>query len=131
VDREQAERFAEQPVVVLAPGEYTLRVEEVRMAEDNLSIRPYCIVVGGGSDGKKVCPDTYDFHEGGENSEAIRNLYGWGVSEQELMSTGGDVTSIAGLLVGRLGRVTLQQREDEAGELANTHEPGEIEPVEG
>ena len=27
---------------------------------------------------------TYDFHEGGENAAEIRNLYGWGVSEQEM-----------------------------------------------
>jgi hypothetical protein len=52
VDREQAERFAEQPVVLLDPGEYTLRIEEVHIAEDHLSIRPLCVVVGGDSDGK-------------------------------------------------------------------------------
>jgi hypothetical protein len=77
VDREQQERFAEQPVVLLDPGEYTLRIEEVQIAEDRLSIRPLCIVVGGDSDGEKVCPETYDLREGGENAAAIRNLYGW------------------------------------------------------
>jgi hypothetical protein len=130
VDKEQLERFAQQPVILLDPGDYTLRVEEVQIARDNLSIRPFCMVVGGDSDGRKVCPETYDFHEGGENAAAIRNLYGWGVSEQELLSTGGDVKSIGGLLDGRLGRVSLQQRENEAGELVNTHEPGAIEPVQ-
>ena len=130
MDAEQLERFAEQPVVVLDPGEYTLRIEEVQITEDLLSIRPLCIVVGGDSDGKKVCPETYDFHERGENAAAIRNLYGWGVSEQELMSTEGDVTSIGALLDGRLGRVSLQQREGESGEVVNTHAPGAIEPVE-
>jgi hypothetical protein len=130
VDREQLERFAEQPVVLLDPGEYTLRIEEVQIAQDRLSIRPLCIVVGGDSDGKKVSPETYDFHEGGENAAAIRNLYGWGVSEQELTSTGGDVKSIGALLEGRLGRVSLQQRESKTGEVLNTHEPGAIKPVE-
>ena len=130
MDREQLERFATQPVVLLDPGEYTLRIEEVRIAEDRLSIRPLCIVVGGDSDGEKVCPETYDFHAGGENAAAIRNLYGWGVSEQELMSTDGDVKSIGALLEGRLGRVSLQQREGEAGEMINTHEPGAITAVE-
>jgi hypothetical protein len=130
VDGEQLERFAEQPVVPLDPGAYTLRVEEVQMAEDRLSIRPLCVVVGGESDGKKVCPETYDFHEGGENAAAIRNLYGWGVSEQELLSTGGDTKSIGALLEGRLGRVSLQQRTDESGAVVNTHEPGAIESLE-
>ena len=130
MDPEQLERFAEQPEVVLDPGEYTLRIEEVQIAEDRLTIRPLCIVVGGHADGKKVCPETYDFHEGGENAAAIRNLYGWGVSEQELMSTEGDVTSIGALLEGRLARVSLQQRESGTGEVVNTHEPGAIKPVE-
>ncbi len=130
MDGEQLERFAEQPVVVLDPGEYTLRIEDVQIAEDRLSSRPLCIVVGGDSDGKKVCPETYDFHEGGENAVAIRNLYGWGASEQELMSTGGDVTSIGALLEGRLGRVSVQQCRSETGEVLNTHEPGAIEPLE-
>jgi hypothetical protein len=130
VNSEPLERFSEQPVVVLDPGEYTLRIQEVDIAEDRLSIRPLCIVVGGDSDGKKVCPETYDFHEGGENAAAIRNLYGWGVSEQELTSTGGDVKSMGALLDGRLGRVSLQQGENEMGELVNTHEPGAIKPVE-
>jgi len=130
VDREQLERFAQQPVVVLDPGEYTLRVEEVRLAEDRLSIRPMCVVVGGDSDGVKVCPESYDFHEGGENAEAIRNLYGWGVSRDELTSTGGDVKSVGALLEGRLGRVTLSQREIDGGEVVNTHEPGAIEALE-
>jgi hypothetical protein len=130
VDGEQLERFAVQPVDVLDPGEYTLRIEEVQIAEDRLSIRPLCVVVGGDSDGKKVCPETYDFHEGGENAAAIRNLYGWGASEQELMSTGGDVKSIGALLEGRLGRVSLQQCEGKSGEMVNTHEPGAIKPVE-
>jgi hypothetical protein len=130
MDSEQLERFAEQPVAVLDPGEYTLRIEEVEIAEDRLSIRPFCIVVGGDSDGKKVCPETYDFHEGGENAAAIRNLYGWGVSAQELTSMDGDVSSIGGLLEGRLGRVSLQQRESAGGGMVNTHEPGAIEPVE-
>jgi hypothetical protein len=129
VDKEQLERFADQPVALLDPGEYTLRIEEVRIAEDRLSITPLCIVVGGEADGQKVCPDRYDFHEGGENAAAIRNLYGWGVSKQELMSTGGDVKSIGALLEGRRGRVALQQGEGETGELVNTHEPGAIEPV--
>jgi hypothetical protein len=130
VDGEQLERFAAQPVVPLNPGEYTLRIEEVQIAEDGLSVRPLCVVVGGESDGEKICPETYDFHEGGENAAAIRNLYGWGVSEQELMSTGGDVKSIGALLEGRLGRVSLQQRKSESGEVVNTHEPGAIQPVE-
>ncbi len=130
MDGEQLERFAAQPVVVLDPGEYTLRIEEVQIADDRLSIRPLCIVVGGDSDGEKVCPETYDFHEGGENAAAIRNLYGWGVTEQELMSTGGDVKSIGALLDGRLGRVSLQQREGDSGEPVNAHESGAIRPVE-
>jgi len=130
VDSEQLERFAEQPVVLLDPGEYTLRIEEVQIAEDRLSIRPLCLVVGGESDGKKACPETYDLHEGGENAAAVRNLYGWGVSEQDLTSTGGDVESIGALLEGRLGRVSLQRRESESGEVVNTHEPGAIEAVE-
>jgi hypothetical protein len=130
MDEEQLAQFAEQPEVVLDPGEYTLRIEEIQIAEDRLSIRPLCIVVGGGSDGKKVCPETYDFHAGGENANAIRNLYGWGVSKQELMSTGGDVKSIGALLEGRLGRLSLQQRETRSGELVNTHEPGAIQPLE-
>ncbi|HME01940.1 MAG TPA: hypothetical protein VKG38_02785 [Solirubrobacteraceae bacterium] len=130
MDREQLQRFAQQPVVLLDPGEYTLRIEEVQIAEDRLSIRPLCIVMGGDSDGKKACPDTYDFHEGGENAAAIRNLYGWGVSAEELMSTGGDVKSIGALLEGRLGRVSLKQSESESGELVNTHEPGAIKSVE-
>jgi len=130
VDPEQLERFAEQPEEVLDPGEYTLRIEEVQIAEDRLTIRPLCIVVGGHADGKKVCPETYDFHEGGENAEAIRNLYGWGVSAQELTSTGGDVKSLGALLEGRLGRVSLRRGESRSGEVVNTHEPGAIEPVE-
>jgi len=130
VDREQLERFAKQPEVLLDPGEYTLRVEEVQIAGDRMSFRPFCIVLGGDSDGKKVCPETYDFHEGGENATAIRNLYGWGVSKQELMSTGGDVKSIGALIEGRVGRVSLQQRESGIGEVVNTHEPGAITPVE-
>jgi hypothetical protein len=129
VDKDQLEQFAEQPAAVLDPGEYTLRIEEVQIAEDRLSIRPFCIVVGGASDGKKVCPETYDLHKGGENADAIRNLYGWGISKQELMSTEGDVTSIGALLEGRLGRVSLQQRKNEIGEMVNTHEPGAIEPL--
>jgi hypothetical protein len=130
VDEEQQQRFAQLPVVLLDPGEYTLRIEEVQIADDRLSIRPLCIVVGGDSDGKKVCPETYDFHEGGENAAAIRNLYGWGATEQELASTDGDVKSIGALLDGRLGRVSLQQRQDESGEMVNTHEPGAIEALE-
>ena len=130
MDKGQLEQFAEQPAVVLDPGEYTLRIEEVQIAGDRLSLRPFCIVVGGDSDGKKVCPETYDLHEGGENAAAIRNLYGWGVSKEELLSTDGDVPSIGGLLEGRLGRVSLQQRENEDGEVVNTHEPGAIEPLE-
>jgi hypothetical protein len=130
VDSEQQQQFAEQPEVLLDPGEYTLRIEEVLVAPDHLSIRALCMVVGGDSDGKKVCPEAYDFREGGENADAIRNLYGWGVSKQELMSTGGDVPSIGALLEGRLGRVSLQQREVKTGEMVNTHEPGAIESVE-
>ncbi len=130
MDEDWLERFAEQPEVVLDPGEYTLRIAEVQVAEDGLSIRPLCIVVGGDSDGEKVCPETYDFREGGENAAAIRNLYGWGVSREELTSTGGNLKSIGGLLEGRIARVSLQQRENENGELVNTHEPGAIEPLE-
>ena len=130
MDKEQLERFAKQPETVLDPGDYTLRIEEVQIAEDRLSIRPLCIVVGGDSDGTKVCPETYDFHEGGENAAAIRNLYGWGVSKQELMDTEGDVRSIGALLDGRLGRVSLQRRESRTGEMVNTHEPGAITAVE-
>jgi hypothetical protein len=129
MDQEQLERFAEQPEVLLDPGEYTLRIEEVQVAEDGLSIRPLCIVVGGDCDGKKVCPETYDFREGGENAAAVRNLYGWGVSKRELTSTGGDVKSIGALLEGRLGRVSLQQAESKTGKMVNTHEPGAIEPM--
>ena len=88
------------------------------------------MVVGGDSDGKKVCPETYDFHEGGENAAAIRNLYGWGVSKQELMGTEGDVNSIGALLEGRRGRVSLQRRESRTGEVVNAHEPGAIKAVE-
>ncbi len=130
VDGDRLEPFTEQPEVLLDPGEYTLRIQEVDIADDGLSIRPLCIVVGGSCDGKKVCPETYDFRKGGENAEAIRNLYGWGISEQELTSTGGDVKSIGALLEGRAGRVALQQRESKSGELVNTHEPGAIEPAE-
>jgi len=130
MDKEQLERFAEQPEMVLDPGDYTLRIEEVQIAEDRLSIRPLCIVVGGDSDGKKVCPETYDFHEGGENAAAIRNLCGWGVSKQELMDTDGDVTSIGALLEGRLGQISLQQRESRTGEMVNTHEAGAVQAVE-
>ena len=61
MDKEQLERFAEQPEVLLDPGDYTLRIEEVQIAQDRLSIRPLCIVVGGDSDGKKVCPETTIF----------------------------------------------------------------------
>jgi len=57
-------------------------------------------------------------------------LYGWGVSAQELTSTGGDVKSLGALLEGRLGRVSLQRGESGSGEVVNTHEPGAIEPVE-
>ena len=65
----------------------------------------------------------------GENAAAIRNLYGWGVSEQELTSTSGDVKSIGALLEGRAGRVSLQQCEGTTGEMVNTHEPRAIKPV--
>ena len=130
MDEEQLERFVEEPEVLLDPGEYLLRIEEVQIAEDGLSIRPLCIVVGGDCDGKKVCPESYDFREGGENAAAIRNLYGWGVSEQELTRTGGDVKSIGALLEGRLGRVSLQRSESKSGEMVNTHAPGAIEPIE-
>jgi hypothetical protein len=130
MEEDQLERFAEQPEVLLDPGEYTLRIEEVDIAENGLSIRPLCIVVGGNCDGKKVCPETYDFREGGENAAAIRNLYGWGVTKQELTSTGGDVKSIGALLEGRIGRVSLHQSESKTGEMVNTHEPGAIKPVE-
>ena len=116
-----------QPEVVLDPGGYTLQIEDVEV--DRTSIRPICIVVGGDSDGKKVCPETYDFSQGGENRAAIRNLYGWGVTEEELTETGGDLKSIGALLVGRVGRVELQQSESETSGVVNTHEPGAIEPV--
>jgi hypothetical protein len=129
VGSERLERFAEQPVVLLDSGEYTLRIEEVQLAEDRLSIRPLCRVVGGDSDGKKACPEIYDFHEGGENAAAIRNLYGWGVNAQELMDTEGDVESIGALLEGRLGRVSLQQRESNTGAVVNSHEPGAVRPL--
>lgn len=129
MDEEQLEQFAGQPVVVVDPGEYMLVIEEVQIADDRRSIRPLCRVLGGDADGKKVCPETYDFHEGGENAVAVRNLYGWGASEQELMGTGGDVISVGALLEGRRGRLWLQQRETESGEVVNTHEPGAIEPV--
>ena len=129
MDSEQLKQFAEQPVALLDPGEYTLQIAEVVIAEDRRSISPLCIVVGGPSDGQKACPEVYDFHEGGDNAAAIPNLYGWGLSEAELMSTDGDVTSIGGLLEGRGGRVSLQQRENEAGDLVNCHEPGAITPL--
>lgn len=127
---QQLEQFAEQPVVLLDPGEYTLRIEEVEITEDRLTILPFCIVVGGAWDGKKVCPESYDFHEGGENAEAIRNLYGWGITREELAGTDGDVKSIGALLEGRLGRVTLSQRQDADGVTVNTHEPGAITSLE-
>ena len=120
MDEEQLKRFAEQPVVLLDPGEYTLRIEEVEISDDGLSIRPLCVVVGGDSGGEKVCPETYDFHECGRNAAAIRNLYGWRVSQRELTSAEGDVKSIGALLDGRLGRVALQQREGDTGEMINT-----------
>ncbi len=128
-DQDWLEGFAQEPEVLLDAGEYTLRIAEVQVAEDGLSIRPLCIVVGGDCDGKKVCPETYDFREGGENAAAIRNLYGWGITQQELTSTGGDLKSIGALLEGRVGRVSLQQRESASGDMANAHEPGAIEPV--
>ena len=127
MDEQQAQRFADQPEVVLDAGEYTIRIEDVQVGRT--AIRPVCIVVGGESDGKKVCPETYDFSEGGENRAAIRNLYGWGLTEEELTETGGDLKSIGALLVGRLGRVKLEQSESEASGLVNVHEPGAIEPV--
>ncbi len=130
MDNDELERFAEQPVVLLDPGEYTLRIIEVQIADDRLSIRPLCVVVGGAADGAKACPETYDFHEGGENAAAVRNLYAWGVSEQELTSTEGDVKSIGALLEGRLARVALQRGSNAIGETVNTHEPGAIDPVE-
>jgi hypothetical protein len=127
VDEQQAQRFAEQPEVVLDPGEYTLQIEDVQI--DRTSIRPVCVVIGGDSDGMKVCPETYDFSQGGENRAAIRNLYGWGVTEEELTETGGDLKSLGALLVGRVGRVALQRGESEASGVVNTHEPGAIEAV--
>lgn len=130
VDKQQLAEFAEQPVAVLDAGEYTLRIVEVRIADDELSIQPFCIVVDGDSAGAKVCPETYDFHDGGENADAIRNMYGWGVSEKELLSTAGDVTSLGGLLEDRVGRVSLGQTTTAAGEIVNTHAPGAITPVE-
>lgn len=129
MDEQQAQRFAEQPEVLLDAGEYTLQIEDVEI--DRTSIRPVCVVVGGDSDGKKVCPETYDFSQGGENRAAIRNLYGWGVTEEELTETGGDLKSLGALLVGRVGRVALQQGESETSGVVNTHEPGAIEPVTG
>jgi hypothetical protein len=130
VNEDWLERFAQEPEVLLDPGEYTLRIAEVQFAEDGLWIRPLCVVVGGEDDGKKVCPETYDFREGGENAAAVRNLYGWGISREELASTDGNIESIGGLLEGRVGRVSLQQRESETGEMVNTHEPGAIEPID-
>ena len=127
MDEEQAARFAGEPEVVLDPGGYTLQIEDVQIGRT--TIRPLCIVVGGDSDGKKVCPETYDFSEGGENRAAIRNLYGWGLTEEELTETGGDLKSIGALLVGRRGRVELQQSESETSGAVNTHEPGAIEPL--
>ena len=61
MNKEQLERFAKQPQVVLDPGDYTLRIEEVQIAEDRLSIRPLCIVVGGDSDGKEGLPRDLRF----------------------------------------------------------------------
>ncbi len=127
MDREQLERFEEEPVVLLDAGEYTLRIETVEVAEDGLSIRPLCIVVGG--DNSKVCPETYDFSEGGENRDAILNLYAWGISEEELEETGGDLKSIGGLLVGRVARIALSQSGSEESGIVNTHRPGAIEPL--
>ena len=129
MDREQLERFEQEPVVLLDPGVYTLRIEVVDVAENGLAIWPLCMVVGGEHDGEKVCPEAYDFSEGGENRDAIRNLYGWGVTETELNETGLDLKSIGGLLVGRVGRVELAQRENRDGVLVNTHTPGAIEPL--
>ncbi len=127
MNQEELERFTGESDVLLDPGEYTLRIEDVQILRN--VIRPLCIVVGGDSDGKKVCPETYDFNEGGENRAAIRNLYGWGVTEEELTETDGDLTSIGALLVGRVGRVELQQCENKTLDIVNTHEPGAIEPV--
>ena len=45
------------------------------------------------------------------------------------MGTGGDVKSIGALLEGRLGQVSLLQRESTSGEMVNTHEPGAIKPL--
>ena len=46
------------------------------------------------------------------------------------MDTDGDVKSIGALLEGRLGRVSLQQRESRTGEMVNAHEPGAIKVAE-
>ncbi len=127
MDKEQLEQFSEQPEVVLDAGEYVLRIEEVEIRRS--AIRPLCIVVGGDSDGRRACPETYDFTEGGENRAAILNLYGWGITEEELTETGGDVTSIGALLVGRVARIELQQGAGETGGVVNTHAPGAIEPL--
>ena len=78
MDKAEPERFEQEPVVLLDPGVYTLRIEVVDVAENGLSIWPLCLVVGGEDDGKKVCPESYDFSEGGENRDAILNLYGVG-----------------------------------------------------
>ncbi len=129
MDKVKLERFEQEPVVLLDPGVYTLRIEVVDVAENGLAIWPLCVVVGGEDDGKKVCPEAYDFREGGENRDAILNLYGWGITETELTETGGDLKSIGALLVGRVGRVELSQRENEDSVLVNTHKPGAIEPL--
>ena len=129
MDKEQLEQFEQEPVVLLDPGVYTLRIEVVDVAGDGLAIWPLCMVVGGDHDGEKACPESYDFSEGGENRDAIRNLYAWGITETELTETGGDLKSIGALLVGRVGRVELQQREDENGVLVNAHTPGAVEPL--
>jgi hypothetical protein len=130
MDKEQQEAFDALPVSVVDPGDYTLRIVGVQLAEDELSLRPYCIVVDGNLGGTKVCPETYDFHEGGQNAEAIRNLYAWGVTEQEMLDTAGNVRSIGGLLEGRLGRVALTQRSGPDGEMVNAHAPGAVTALE-
>ncbi len=131
MDKEELEAFAERPVSVLDAGEYTLRIIEVQISDDELSLQPFCIVVDGDSAGEKACPETYDFHEGGENADAIQNMAAWGVTQKELLSTDGDVKSLGALLEGRLGRVSLEQQMNDDGELVNTHTAGAITPLEG
>jgi len=72
---------------------------------------PLCIVVGGIQTVRRFARRRTIFMRR-QNAAAIRNLYGW-VSVSRTGEHGRDVKSIGALLEGRLGRVSLQQRERE------------------